>query len=127
MGLWGNMGPFLSLTLFRSFDGPDHDRVIISSSDALVHVQLFMSKVSTWRWSSSLAKNLQVGYLALPFSIPSAPLPISSPPPLPLQEYQEVPADSDPYVVASTLMHTLRSLPEPLLTFKRYHAFQGSR
>ena len=57
---------------------------------------LFSTKVSTWRLSG-----LQRA----------------------LNEYQEVPLDSDPHVVAAMLVLGLRMLPEPLLTYQSYHSF----
>lgn len=36
---------------------------------------------------------------------------------------QEVPPGTDPHVVAAALILALRMLPEPLLTFEKYHAF----
>jgi hypothetical protein len=63
------------------------------------HLQLadlFSTKVSSWRVSSMQRS---------------------------LEEYQECPPDSDPHVVAATLVLCLRMLPEPLLTYAQYHGF----
>lgn len=36
---------------------------------------------------------------------------------------QEIPPGTDPHVVAAALVLALRMLPEPLLTYERYHSF----
>ncbi len=94
--------------------------------------KLFETRVAAWKFSalSKVLDDYQVrcllvaGWLGF-VGVPRRP---HNPTTLPSSAYtyiymQEIPPNTDPHVVAAALILALRMLPEPLLTFERYHAF----